>query len=415
MLRQLLPIRNTIVVILISCTSIFAQPPSLGTAGNFVLFTSTGAVGNTGVSAIAGKIGTNNGAINNFQPVPGQQENGNAITTQASSDLAAAYSILQSAVPTFPDHIAVLGNGETLAAGVYRITEAASLNGELILDAQGVSSAVFIIQIYGAFSPAASSLISLTGGALACNVFFAVDGGEIAINGASDVKGNFIANGGAISLGIGGRLEGRLLSTAGAISVEAVQATLPVSCSILPLLLVNFKATLMTGQVELTWTTNNEVAVDRFVIERSGDGNIFAPVANESAVNAKVVTTYHWSDSNPLSGPNFYRLRIVDVDGRMKHSQVIRLDRHARRNMYIYPNPVKAGQVQVQMLNQPKGNYVFSIYQPTGTSISTKVISYNGNDATIILPLATNLAKGTYLLEIIDPNTTRQVIKMFVE
>jgi len=414
-LRELLPIRNTIVVILISCTSIFAQAPSLGTAGNFVLFTTTGAVGNTGVSVLAGKIGTNSGAINNFQLVPGQQENGNSVTMQASSDLSAACTVLQTAVPTFPNHPAVLGNGETLLPGVYRIPEAASLNGELILDAQGVSSAVFIIQIYGAFSPGPSSVITLTGGTLACNVFFAVEGGEIAIATNSDVKGNFIANPGAVSMAANGILEGRLLSTAGAIAVDAVQATIPFSCSTLPILLMNFQAIPVKGQIELKWTTSHEVAVNQFVVERSGDGNIFAAIANEKAVNAKEVTTYQWLDHSPLTGPNFYRLKIVDMDGRTKHSEVIRIDRKARSNIYVYPNPVKAGQLQVQMLNQTTGNYVFSLHHLTGATISTKVINYNGHDATIILPLATNLAKGTYLLEISDPHKDRQVTKIFIE
>src|SRR5690606_10652123 len=36
-----------------------AQLPNLGTAENFVLFTSAGALGNTGVSTLNGDIGTN--------------------------------------------------------------------------------------------------------------------------------------------------------------------------------------------------------------------------------------------------------------------------------------------------------------------------------------------------------------------
>jgi len=49
----------------------FAQTPNLGTAAGFALFSSVGAVGNTGVSQITGNIGTNSGAITGFGNVNG--------------------------------------------------------------------------------------------------------------------------------------------------------------------------------------------------------------------------------------------------------------------------------------------------------------------------------------------------------
>jgi hypothetical protein len=214
----------------------FAQTPDLGAAAEFTLFTTTGAVGNTGVSVITGKIGTNNGAITNFTPVPGQQENANSTTAEAAIDLQTAYDAMHVSAQTFPSHAAVLGNGETLIPGIYLIPEAASIVGNLILDAQGDQNAIFIIKINGAFAPGPSSQISLTGGALACNVFWAVEGGEVAIATGSSMKGTFIANPGAVSMAASSQLEGRLLSTTGAVAVDGVTAALP-SCILLPVCL----------------------------------------------------------------------------------------------------------------------------------------------------------------------------------
>jgi hypothetical protein len=206
----------------------FAQAPDLGTAASFSLFTTNGPVSNTGVSEIAGKIGTNNGDITGFTYIPNQQEIANEVTAEAFADLQLAYDALYNATPTFPPHVPVLGGGETLTPGVYRIESAGSLEGTLTLDAQGDANAVFIFQVYGAFSPGTSSQVLLIDGAIASHVFWAVEGGAITIETLSDLKGNFIANPGAITMADGSKLEGRLLSTTGLIAVDGVVVTMPI-------------------------------------------------------------------------------------------------------------------------------------------------------------------------------------------
>jgi hypothetical protein len=61
---------------------IFGQAFTLGTAANFVLFTSSGAVSNTGSSALTGNIGSDLGAISGFgtATVIGSFYNADAVT-----------------------------------------------------------------------------------------------------------------------------------------------------------------------------------------------------------------------------------------------------------------------------------------------------------------------------------------------
>ena len=94
----------------------FGQAPNLGTASNFVLFSSAGAVGNTGISQITGNVGTNVGAITNFGNVNGVMHNVDAATAQAVIDLQAAWYQLDTITPTLTIG-PVLGSGDTLFAG----------------------------------------------------------------------------------------------------------------------------------------------------------------------------------------------------------------------------------------------------------------------------------------------------------
>lgn len=219
-----------IAVLLLSIPKLsLSQAPNLGSAASFVLFTTTGAVSNTGISQITGDVGTNGGgSVTSFGNVDGVMHNGDAVTALCASDLLTAYTQLNAAVPTFfPGP--VLGNGTTLTAGVYSLAAAASLNTTLTLDGQGNANAVFIFQVGGAFSANASSQLILINGATACNVFWKVEGLVSAAAGAV-LRGTFIANNAAIALGAGVTLEGRALSTTGAVSVYNLLANTPIGC-----------------------------------------------------------------------------------------------------------------------------------------------------------------------------------------
>ena len=69
-----------------------------------------------------------------------------------------------------------MGNGAVFNEGVYSVSGAAILDGGLTFNAQGDESAVFIVQIEGAFSTNANSQILLINGAQACNIFWKVEG-----------------------------------------------------------------------------------------------------------------------------------------------------------------------------------------------------------------------------------------------
>ncbi len=211
----------------------FAQAPNLGSAANFVLFSSVGAVGNTGVSQISGNVGTNNGAITGFGNINGVIHNADATTAQCVTDLQDAWYQLDTTTPT-STHEPVLGNGETLYPGVYSLAAAASLVSVLTLDAQGDSDAIFIFKTGGAFTTAANSTINLINGAAPCNIFWVAEG-AIGLATLTTMRGTLISHNGAISTGDGCILEGRALSTTGSVTVYGTLATIPSGCgSVIP-------------------------------------------------------------------------------------------------------------------------------------------------------------------------------------
>ncbi|MES2772752.1 MAG: ice-binding family protein [Bacteroidota bacterium] len=228
-----------------------ASPFSLGEAGNFVLFSSSGAVSNTSTSYIPrGDIGTNFGAVSGMglpTVVVGSTYVANAITAQASLDVAAVYLQLNSEIPTalFP---AAPYDGQVLTPGVYSIAGASAVAGNLVLDGGGDPTSIFVFQIGGAFSLGAGAAVILTNGASASRIFWVVNG-AVAMAGQTTFSGT-IVNNAAISFGDGSIFTGRALSTIGAVSIYGTLVNAPFQCySASPLSLTLRLKVLLQGAV----------------------------------------------------------------------------------------------------------------------------------------------------------------------
>lgn len=206
----------------------FGQAPALGTAADFVLFSSVGAVSNTGMSHLTGHVGTNSGSSTGFGNVDGVMHDGDGASALCSADLTLAYNQLNATVPTF--FIApLLGGGQILVPGVYSIATPATLDLDLTLDALGNPSAVFIFQIQGAFSTNVNAKVKLANGAKACNVFWKIEG-LVNMAAGTTMRGTIIANNAGINMNTNDTLEGRALTTAGAITIDGTLAYKPIGC-----------------------------------------------------------------------------------------------------------------------------------------------------------------------------------------
>jgi hypothetical protein len=206
----------------------FAQAPTLGTCAEFELFSTNGALLNNGISHVTGNVGSNNGSSTGFGNVNGQMHNNDLATAQAAGDLLIAYNQLNATIPLFFP-APLLGNGDTLTASIYETAGASTLNGDLYLDGQGVSTGVFIIRVQGPLSTGANAKVKLINGALACNVYWKIEG-LVSMAPGTSMKGTVVANNAAINMNANDTLEGRALTTAGAITIDGILAYTPVGC-----------------------------------------------------------------------------------------------------------------------------------------------------------------------------------------
>ncbi len=111
----------------------------------------------------------------------------------------------------------------------------------------------------------------------------------------------------------------------------------------LPLSLLNFNgnADVPNKKVLLKWTTTNEVNVSHFEVEYSTDGKQFANAGEVKANNNSGNNEYEFVHSPGYSIPViFYRLKTVDVDGKVAYSRVLQFRFDKVQSLTVTPNPM---------------------------------------------------------------------------
>ncbi|HLO82128.1 MAG TPA: SGNH/GDSL hydrolase family protein, partial [Chitinophagaceae bacterium] len=109
----------------------------------------------------------------------------------------------------------------------------------------------------------------------------------------------------------------------------------------LPVKLSKFEAELADKKVELRWETSSELNNSHFIVERSLNARDFKAIGEVKGKGRSTTKVkYKFTDINPVSGKNFYRLKQVDLDGKSTFSQVIAVTiKAALAAESLYPVP----------------------------------------------------------------------------
>jgi hypothetical protein len=193
---------------------------ALAGASNFVILSGS-AINSTGATNITGDLGLNPGtSVGGFPPgiIVGTQHINDLLSTQAKTDLTAAYN--DAAGRTSTDIVTLSGNvgGLTLTPGLYKSTSSLEISsGDLTFDALGNSNAVFIIQIASSLTTTSDRKVFLSGGAKASNIIWQV--GSSATFGTTSVfKGTIMAMQ-SITFNTGATLDGRCFARTGGVTM----------------------------------------------------------------------------------------------------------------------------------------------------------------------------------------------------
>lgn len=155
--------------------------------------------------------------------------------------------------------------------------------------------------------------------------------------------------------------------------------------SVLPINMLNFNVrNYIANSTLLTWSTSTEINSDFFKVERSLDGSKWETIGKvDAAGNSNRQNDYKFIDENLKLNRDenifYYRLKMVDLDGTYKYSEVRNiLFANDKNIVQVFPNPTKdVLNIDLSGLDINKGEITIIIIDQSGKNVMVKKYADN--------------------------------------
>ena len=174
----------------------------------------------------------------------------------------------------------------------------------------------------------------------------------------------------------------------------------------LPISLLDFVAVKQPKVVDLNWQTSTEQNSSHFDVEFSKDGSDFKSIGKVNAAgNSSTIKNYTLVHLSPVNGVNYYRLKMVDVDGSFKYSAVRTIKFSSSTSIKIMPNPT----ADRLYITSNEGGVLQSVglYSIDGRLLQ-QVTNFNLGKSIDL----SNYAPSIYILRLMDKDGTTEVIRV---
>ena len=191
-----------------------------------------------------------------------------------------------------------------------------------------------------------------------------------------------------------------------------------VPAAVLPVDFTVVSAFQIDNKNQVQWEVENEVNIEKYVIERSTSGSGFISVDTIKANTINTANnTYMWVDHHTSQSNNyFYRIKSIGIDKVGRYSKIVQvtLPQHVFGAVFMYPNPVVNKTIKLKFNNRQPGIYQIKIMNTNAAVQYSQRLTNTGNLAQSI-NLSQTLAPGIYYLQIVAPDNTSITQKIVVQ
>lgn len=177
----------------------------------------------------------------------------------------------------------------------------------------------------------------------------------------------------------------------------------------LPVKLKSFSGVLKNNIATLNWETEYEENFESYEVERATNPSQFTKIASKAPAGATNKTAYYQltDDISSLSSKVvYYRLRMVDKDGRFEYSNVIMLrsDSKQIKNLLLTPNPVQGATANVRIEAETAGNVMLRVVDAGGSIVIQQWNKLSVGVNAVQIQNINRLQPGVYILQMITGN-----------
>lgn len=170
---------------------------------------------------------------------------------------------------------------------------------------------------------------------------------------------------------------------------------------VLPVKIIAFNTAATDCNASLTWKTTQETNFAYYGIERSENAATYYEIGRvpASGTASSSIHSYTFTDDRSPAGEMFYRLKLVDKEGKYSYSAVstVNMRCHGKNNVLVYPN-LTSDLVNIKL---PPG---FETAQVKVINAAGKVVHMEQSTAYNRIVSLRKLAGGVYLVQVINHN-----------
>ncbi|NIJ53366.1 choice-of-anchor A family protein [Dyadobacter arcticus] len=172
----------------------------------------------------------------------------------------------------------------------------------------------------------------------------------------------------------------------------------PYTPSTLPVTLMSFQAVAGIDGVDLKWATQSEVDFSHFEIQHSNNARNWEKIGEELAEgNGKTENKlYTFTHTSPEPGAQYYRLKMVDLDGSFEFSRVQNAFVDGNARLVVSPNPASS-QFAITGLYNPEKQFVHvKIFNAAGKLLQ----AFSRSADQLEFPVSKSWPKGMLVIQV---------------
>jgi lysophospholipase L1-like esterase len=175
--------------------------------------------------------------------------------------------------------------------------------------------------------------------------------------------------------------------------------------TVLPIVIEEFKGEIQYKSALLRWKSKADDQHDFVAVEKSTDGQQFTEIGRvKPKSRGASFEQYQFTDMDPAVGKNYYRLALVDKNGRKEFTKTVQLSNLTPGSLSAYPVPA-TDVLYLKTVQSTKSSVTITITDLTGRTLYNSTRTGDKGVNTFTIPVS-QISKGMYLVRISSPDDT---------
>lgn len=169
--------------------------------------------------------------------------------------------------------------------------------------------------------------------------------------------------------------------------------------------------------VDVNWKVENEINITGYEVERSSNGIQFSTVGTQAPMYNNGGGTYNFNDDHAPLDMLYYRIKAASLGGAVQYSSIVKVEGEKAAAVFaVYPNPVSGKNISLQLNHIAAGaQYQLALYDAAGKLVHAQTVKPLPGNTVIRLDLRSELAAGTYQLQVQGVGEKVPVIPVIVQ